>query len=309
MYAKEYLAGIQWYLREFRNCYQTMFVMSRGLLLAQLVDNHLIEQAVYLRDIAKKGLVQGYHGAQARSFPSYVYNSIYCLFSYINLHVKSSLGYDKGVNVGILGAFVDVVLIVVSGIGFVQMSWNNPNVQVYGMKVINTVWLGWCVILFRIFAAIMAMAAAVGPEQNYLLTFPKLFEMSAILTLVHFLYLGQLCQRPSQPAFYLSMIYSAGRVDTAPPAYTKRADDSAEGCVTKVSDQPCKCKLKEECGICLQCQGKESCVLTLPCQHSFHVKCIEIWGEHGNSCPMCRSKFTLRYQHIPQFAMWQVDAI
>lgn len=63
------------------------------------------------------------------------------------------------------------------------------------------------------------------------------------------------------------------------------------------SKSECACKLDTECPICLEIKGKHTCTLKLVCGHSFHVKCLEMWVNHGSTCPMCRKSFTLNYAY------------
>ena len=291
-----------------------MHRMSRGMLLVRLFDDHVKEKAMYLRDIVVHGLMKGYRGSQARSLPSYLYNGIYCMMAYGNLKFKTLKGYDRGVESCVFGVVIDLVLLFISGVGFAHMNKRNPTIRMYGMNVVNIVWLGWCVILLRVFIAIVATVCAQGPEfadsKYYLLQFPDLLEISYILTIVHFFYMSQIIASPIHPAtIYLSATLVPEPVHPALPAYAKRPTDSRGECVAVVSEKPCNCTLVEECGICLLHEGKGKCAITLPCSHSFHARCIEIWADHGNSCPMCREKFTLRYRYKPLYKRWEVDSI
>ena len=46
--------------------------------------------------------------------------------------------------------------------------------------------------------------------------------------------------------------------------------------------------LKETCVICLDPFLKEDKIASLECNHMFHYKCITLWVENKNTCPLCR---------------------
>jgi len=46
--------------------------------------------------------------------------------------------------------------------------------------------------------------------------------------------------------------------------------------------------LLNECSICLEEFKVGDTIITLPCNHIYHKKCIEIWAENNNNCPLCR---------------------
>jgi hypothetical protein len=46
--------------------------------------------------------------------------------------------------------------------------------------------------------------------------------------------------------------------------------------------------LLNECSICLEEFKVGDTIITLPCNHIYHKKCIGIWAENNNNCPLCR---------------------
>ncbi len=60
---------------------------------------------------------------------------------------------------------------------------------------------------------------------------------------------------------------------------------------------PRNCKqteINEECAIC-QCKFKigDKLATLQNCNHTFHNNCIQKWGEHKQSCPLCRSRIPI----------------
>ena len=45
---------------------------------------------------------------------------------------------------------------------------------------------------------------------------------------------------------------------------------------------------KGECIICLDYYDNELECCSLKCEHTFHTKCIEVWFDEKQSCPLCR---------------------
>lgn len=49
-----------------------------------------------------------------------------------------------------------------------------------------------------------------------------------------------------------------------------------------------------ECVVCLsEFEENETCRLLPNCNHSFHIKCIDIWFRSHSTCPLCRSPVEL----------------
>lgn len=42
-------------------------------------------------------------------------------------------------------------------------------------------------------------------------------------------------------------------------------------------------------------QGVPYCVF-LPCKHGFYLSVLQVWYHKHNTCPMCRTEFTLKYK-------------
>ena len=52
---------------------------------------------------------------------------------------------------------------------------------------------------------------------------------------------------------------------------------------------------KKQCMICLtDTDGYDFSVFKLKCGHSFHIKCIDSWKRHSNTCPICRKNITIK---------------
>lgn len=50
----------------------------------------------------------------------------------------------------------------------------------------------------------------------------------------------------------------------------------------------------EDCSVCFEqmCIGEQVIQLTL-CSHLFHRKCIVVWSQYQNTCPLCRGDLTI----------------
>ena len=47
--------------------------------------------------------------------------------------------------------------------------------------------------------------------------------------------------------------------------------------------------LNEMCGICFEMLDTEDkCIYLRDCKHMYHMKCINQWRKHNNTCPSCR---------------------
>ena len=51
-----------------------------------------------------------------------------------------------------------------------------------------------------------------------------------------------------------------------------------------------------KCTICLDTIENNN--LKLKCNHSFHKKCILLWKEHKDSCPVCRAPIVYNINHV-----------
>jgi hypothetical protein len=51
---------------------------------------------------------------------------------------------------------------------------------------------------------------------------------------------------------------------------------------------------KDECPICLDIFNNECKIL--PCKHKYHTRCINMWLERKNICPLCRFPLSTNYK-------------
>ncbi|KMZ74857.1 hypothetical protein ZOSMA_121G00310 [Zostera marina] len=59
---------------------------------------------------------------------------------------------------------------------------------------------------------------------------------------------------------------------------------------------------KLECPVCLEDFEEEDIGRSLPvCEHSFHVKCVDMWLKSNSTCPVCRSVVKIQLDdHEPE---------
>lgn len=52
-------------------------------------------------------------------------------------------------------------------------------------------------------------------------------------------------------------------------------------------------RFEEECSICQELMLKGNTVLKLLCRHAYHARCVQVWLERHNTCPLCRNEMPL----------------
>lgn len=275
-----------------------MYMVCSRISVLDLVDTVLVSKFRLFCSVLKRGLLKGYHGQEARKSWAFIYYTVYCVVGYINLHVKSQMNYHywQPTTDSFVPVLVDLLLISASAVHCLQLFLEKyPTVPEY----LNTISIAWLLVLSQILFAVLFQTSLSFIHA------PALFDFAAIFTFAHSLYLGQIFKTPAITSSYQAI----WRQKPDGNLFNLFQFETNRSCVVEnVSRGYCQCRLKEECGICLQ-KKQEECVVSLPCKHQFHVQCIKTWTDHGNGCPLCRRSYTLRFIYNHNSDAWYISAI